>query len=191
MKTSNEYNLQDIYIVLDRHFFHNYNTSVDVKLPSLALYAILECLVSEISRYENSKVEPLESVITSKGLENNFKTKKGRKVVEYYKIQLHSPIGLETIKSISKIIGKHKIDRFYLLSHDVQEMEKIEQFCTEIKAKTDCEVIVDGILPTIKYYLRLINSLSDFIEKYSLLVQNDTELKKVHKEKWNELLKSL
>lgn len=191
IKALGEYNLQDIYIVLDRHFFHAYNTSVDVKLPSLALQAILECFVSEISRYENSKIQPLESVISSKGLENNFKIKKGSQVIEYYEIRLNSSVGLEDVEAISKIIGKRKIDRFYLLSHDVQEMNKIEQLCTEIKVKKDCEVIVDRILPTIKYYLRLVNSLSDFIEKYSVLVQNDTELKKIHKEKWNELLKSL
>jgi DNA (cytosine-5)-methyltransferase 1 len=50
---------------------------------------------------------------------------------------------------------------------------------------------VNGIIPTIKYYLRLITSITDFIEIYSQLIESDTELQKIHKEQWNEILGKL
>lgn len=52
-----------------------------------------------------------------------------------------------------------------------------------------CQIIINGLIPTIKYYLRLITNLNDFIVNYSKAVETDSELQKAHKEKWAELLK--
>ena len=54
-----------------------------------------------------------------------------------------------------------------------------------------CQVIINGILPTLKYYLRLITSLEQFIENYSLLVEKDKELKAVHKIRWNQIIQNI
>lgn len=43
-------------------------------------------------------------------------------------------------------------------------------------------------MPTLKYYLILITSLDNFINKYSLLIESDSELQIDHKIKWNEIL---
>lgn len=51
-----------------------------------------------------------------------------------------------------------------------------------------CQIIINGLLPTIKYYLRLIANLEDFVNQYSAEVEKDTELQPIHKEKWNEIL---
>jgi len=40
----------------------------------------------------------------------------------------------------------------------------------------------------LKYYLRLVMSLEKFVNEYSILVEQDQELKAVHKTKWNELI---
>jgi len=42
-------------------------------------------------------------------------------------------------------------------------------------------------MPTLAYYMRLISSLETFYNSYSNLVEIDTELKPIHKQKWNEL----
>jgi DNA (cytosine-5)-methyltransferase 1 len=46
-------------------------------------------------------------------------------------------------------------------------------------------------LTTLKYYLRLIENIDDFVSIYSSLIQNDRELKSIHKQKWNEFLEEL
>lgn len=54
--------------------------------------------------------------------------------------------------------------------------------------KHGCQIIINGLIPTLKYYLRLIEDLNMFIINYSKAIESDNELQKVHKEKWNELI---
>lgn len=51
-----------------------------------------------------------------------------------------------------------------------------------------CQIINNGLLPTIKYYLRLISDLGGFVNTYSKAVEEDDELQYVHKEYWNTLI---
>lgn len=69
---------------------------------------------------------------------------------------------------------------------DRKIIEAIEE--GKLKIEHGCQIIINGLLPTIKYYLRLITSLDEFINNYNNLIENDTEIKKIHKEKWNELI---
>ena len=81
--------------------------------------------------------------------------------------------------------------RYYILSvYGIKENEKdeIESVVAEVEKKHGCQIIINGLLPTIKYYLRLITNLPEFISIYTEEVQNDTELQKVHKLKWQELI---
>lgn len=71
-----------------------------------------------------------------------------------------------------------------------QDKEYIFAQLEKIRLEHGCQVIVNGVLPSIKYYLRLIENLDEFINKYSALIENDKELKIGHKAKWNEIIKS-
>lgn len=59
---------------------------------------------------------------------------------------------------------------------------------SEIDNNHGCQIIINGTIPTLKYYLRLISSLDKFINKYSMLIESDSELQIDHKIKWNEIL---
>ena len=52
-------------------------------------------------------------------------------------------------------------------------------------------MIINGTIPTLKYYLRLITSTEKFLDNYSKLVELDQELQVIHKMKWNEILSKL
>ncbi|MEA5513647.1 hypothetical protein [Nodularia sp. UHCC 0506] len=93
----------------------------------------------------------------------------------------------------NKII-KHNPQRYYIFaSKDVNQLEadKIDEVIKEIASEHGCQLILNGIVPTIKYYLRLIMSITDFIDLYSQLIESDNEIQKIHKEKWNEILGKL
>jgi DNA (cytosine-5)-methyltransferase 1 len=49
---------------------------------------------------------------------------------------------------------------------------------------------MNGVFPTIQYYLRLI-SLKKFMNDYSELINLDQELNLIHKEKWNQIIEKL
>ena len=64
----------------------------------------------------------------------------------------------------------------------------IEKVIFDISKEHGCQVIVNGLLQTIKYYLRLINDTDKFIEKYAHYVEKDAVIKLEHKRIWNELV---
>jgi len=61
----------------------------------------------------------------------------------------------------------------------------------KIKISHGCQVIVNGIIDTIKYYLRLLQDTSNFIEKYVILVEIDKTIKYEHKIRWNEIFNEI
>lgn len=103
-------------------------------------------------------------------------------------------IEINIIRIAREKIIKYNPERYYLLSYlDVkqEETQEIADIIEKIKYKHGCQIIVNGVIPTLKYYLRLISKLDEFINIYSQLIQNDLELKSIHKQKWIELLKEL
>ena len=81
--------------------------------------------------------------------------------------------------------------RYYILSYyGIKEEDRIEikNIVDQVQRTHGCQIIINGLIPTIKYYLRLIYNLSDFWENYCYLVRNDRELQKIHKETLNEII---
>ena len=61
----------------------------------------------------------------------------------------------------------------------------------EIKREHGCQLILNGVLHTLKYYLRLIDNVEEFISIYSNLIEIDSELKFIHKQYWAQQIKLL
>jgi DNA (cytosine-5)-methyltransferase 1 len=72
----------------------------------------------------------------------------------------------------------------------LSEIQEITNIISQIGEEHGCQIIINGVIPTIKYYLRLI-PLEMFVSDYSNLVSIDTELQPIHKLKWNELIEKL
>lgn len=91
-------------------------------------------------------------------------------------------------------ILKYHPRRYYIFSTayiDKADEIKIQEEIELIAINHGCQVIVNGIIPTLKYYLRLITSVEKFVEDYSKLVEQDKELQAIHKIQWNNILKTL
>ncbi len=76
-------------------------------------------------------------------------------------------------------------------NHGLVEENEIYSIVEEVKKEHGCQIIVNGVLGTLKYYMRLIDNLEEFYQLYSDLIATDSELKAIHKQKWNELTKEL
>jgi DNA (cytosine-5)-methyltransferase 1 len=103
---------------------------------------------------------------------------------------LDKPIDANILRIAKEKIIKYNPKRYYILSYyevkkeDEKEINKIIQ---EVKEEHGCQIIVNGIMATLKYYMRLISSLEVFYNSYSKSISTDKELKAIHKQKWNEL----
>lgn len=183
---------------LEKHFNYDYKTDGGSKLPVIAFYAIYQILVIEISRYNSCSLKALGSHTasdrTSKTAGDIEIFDKNHHLVEAVEIKHGQEITLQMVYRARGKIIQYNPHRYYIFaSKNIKQSEadKINEVINEIASEHGCQLIVNGIIPTIKYYLRLILSISDFVEIYSKLIESDTELQKIHKEKWNEILGKL
>jgi DNA (cytosine-5)-methyltransferase 1 len=181
--------------LLDKQFDYDYKTSYGSKLPVLAFYAIYQLLIDEISRYKKCQLKALGSHTasdrTSKSA-GDIELFKGKELFEAIEIKLDKPIDANILRIAKEKIVRFNPQRYYILSNrgrvDEHEVDKIIE---EVKKEHGCQIIINGVLDTLKYYMRLIDNLEEFYTLYSSLISNDTELKTVHKKVWNKLTKEL
>ncbi|MDB9316368.1 MULTISPECIES: hypothetical protein [Cyanophyceae] len=190
--------LKSLVNALDEHFNYNYKTDGGSKLPVIAFYAIYQILVKEISRYNSCTLKKLGSHTASDRTSNTAGDieiiDKNDHLIEAIEIKYGQEITLQMVYRAKNKIIKHNPRRYYIFaSKDVKQLEadKIDEVIKEIASEHGCQLILNGTIPTIKYYLRLIMSITDFIDLYSQLIESDNEIKKIHKEKWNEILGKL
>ena len=84
-----------------------------------------------------------------------------------------------------------QVTRYYLLSTaDVaaSEQDAIQKAIDTIRNLHGCQVIVNGLVKSVEYYLRLLANPSDFIDQYVTCLEEDGALKFEHKKRWNNLV---
>lgn len=182
---------------LNTYFSYNYRIFGGSKLPVLAFYAIYKILVKELSRFINCELAPIGSHTasdrTSKTAGDILVMKDG-KLFEAVEIKLDRPIDANLLRISEEKIIKHSPNRYYILSYigiDMDNLPEIHNIINEIRLKHGCQVIINGIVPSLKYYFRMISDPKIFVEEFSQLVEDDSEIKKAHKEKWNEIIQNL
>jgi DNA (cytosine-5)-methyltransferase 1 len=179
---------------LDEHFRTHYSTSGGSKLPVLAFFAVYKSLINEIGRYKKCRLSEIGSHTASdrtSKTSGDIEIFKDKQLFEAIEIKLDKAIDVTMVRIAIEKITRFNPDRYYILSYvGLRESDKseIEYLIDNLKKEHGCQIIINGLLPTIKYYLRLLTSLEEFVSNYSDLVGKDTEIKKIHKEKWNELM---
>lgn len=196
LSNSEDLTIDRIMHALDLHFNYNYGTHNGAKLPVLAFYAIYESIIKEVKRYEDCELAPLASLtacdLTSKA-SGDIEIFRDNKHFESVEIKLNKKIDSAIVRVVEEKIYRFNPERYYILSYyGIADGEDyaINQVVQKVKHDHGCQIIINGLLPTIKYYLRLISSLNTFVTRYNELVQNDLELQKIHKEVWNEIVKT-
>ena len=69
-----------------------------------------------------------------------------------------------------------------------ENISDIEEEILRIEKIHGCQVIVNGVYDTLKYYLRLLKDTSEFISNYVELLKVDDSIKFLHKKKWNDFV---
>ncbi len=183
-------NINDTIDILEQHFSFNYETHGGSKLSVIAFYAIFQNIITEMERYHGCRLGNLgshtASDLTSRTAGDIEVYNSENKLIEAIEIKHDKVIDSNVLRVATEKIHKFNPRRYYIFSfHGIKEddCDEINSIIKEVGDEHGCQIIVNGILPTIKYYLRLISSIPDFIENYRILVESDTELKKIHKDK--------
>lgn len=187
--------ISTIVTVLEKHFTEKYTTRGGSKLPVLAFYAIYKSLLLEIGRYKGCELAPLGSHTASDRTSKDagdIQVMKTGNVFEVVEIKLDKRIDINIARIVYEKIVRFNPERYYILSNvgiGEKDRRKIDRLIFEIKEEHGCQLIVNGLLQTLKYYLRLISNLSGFFNEYIGLIEIDTELKTIHKIKLKSLMK--
>ncbi|MGC9505230.1 hypothetical protein [Baaleninema sp.] len=160
---------------LSLHFNCKYGVRGASKLPVLAFYAIFSVLLQQLERYHGCTLKGLGSHTAS-----DLKSKTAGDIeifdvngnlTEAIEIKHNKPIDTSVIAIAREKIYKFNPRRYCIFSYYDIDDRNIKNQTREIAVNHGCQVIVNGIIPTLKYYLRLISSLDDFVHRYSDLVQ--------------------
>ena len=186
---------------LKAHFFHHYEVAGASRLPVLAIYSVYELLMNS-DRYKNKKLLPLKSHTTSDlksaGIGDIEIVDAQDNFFEAIEIKHNIPISRNLVESAFDKFNQTTVQRYYLLTTaepDVENQDAVREAIQEIRARQGCEVIVNGIIPSLRYYLRSLANPKAFLERYSANLQSDfsvsTDIKEVHLRLWNDLLRSM
>lgn len=187
--------IRSIADLLGRHFSSKYSAEGAARLPTLALYAAYQCLVKETKRFEGMTLAPIENHTSSDKRSGRIGdieiTDADGKPFEAVEVKHGIPISAQLVRDAHEKFSKTRVQRYYLLSTnehiDPAEKAKIEVEMERIKNLHGCQVITNGLLKTLTYYLRLLSDPADFVEHYVDLLEQDASLKFEHKQRWNEL----
>lgn len=190
--------IDTIIDVLVRHFNFSYKSRGASRLPVLAFYAIYEVLTNELKRYSGMQLMPLEN-------HTSADSRSGRlgdidildidgNPFEAVEVKFGIPINLDILERAKEKILPSTVSRYYILTTaniKKGEEEKINQIVAQVKNAHGCQIVVNGIIPSLKYYLRLLDTPSLFISKYADLLSSDESIKFEHKDAWNKIISNL
>ncbi|TAG06392.1 MAG: DNA methyltransferase [Cytophagia bacterium] len=190
-------NIHLIIKMLQEHF----DTKQSSRLPVVAIYAIYEILLPKFERYKNKKLVILQVHTSSDkhGFGDIEIYTTDNQPFEIVEIKHNIPIDKYLIFDIAKKTQNIKIDRYYILTTfangfaSAESEKEVTEYILELKKTQGIDIIANGIITTLKYYLRFIDNYQEFIDVYTQNLikdaKNSTEIKNFHLEKWTEILK--
>ena len=172
--------INNIVNFLKYHFSFNYRVAGASRLPVLAVYSAYEMLMS-IERYKGKVLSPLKSHTTSDiksgGIGDIEVLDENEDFFEAVEIKHNIPISPDLVQGAYQKFADTSVHRYYLLTTaepNVDDPEAIDRLVQQIHRQHGCEVIVNGILPSLKYYLRLLSNPKLFLDCYSILHEKDS-----------------
>lgn len=176
--------------MLNSHFLFGYAKN-NPRLPQVAIYAIYQCIMPTMARYNNFTLAPLERMKAANrksGSVGDVDVNKGTEPFEAVEVKFKISISREHVAEAIQKIKSVSVQRYLILSTTGiadTEFEEIAKLTNTFRQTNGCEIIVNGVLDTIKYYLRLIDSPASFINRYTALVEVDPDLGYEHRLAWN------
>jgi DNA (cytosine-5)-methyltransferase 1 len=184
--------IDQIVELLRAHVSRKYEKGAP-RLPQLAVYAAYQCMVPAMQRYQGCELAPL---LPMKAADRKAKT-----VGDVVVLQNEVPFEGVEVKHGAEIVTSHiaeaiaKLEtaearRYFILSTagiSPRDKAELADLAAKFRKSNGCEIITDGVLPSIRYYLRLLDDPVEFVNRYAKLVEEDKDLGYEHRIAWNEL----
>jgi len=191
--------IENIIGLLHKHFYYKYSTRGASILPVVAFYSIYQCMIKHFDRFKDKELSGLSSHNScdrSSGETGDIvvKTKNGKLIYEVVEIKFDiKPDAIMVQDAYNKFGAESSIQRYYILSTvhpTLEETKKISELTKSIYEEHGCQIIINGVFESLKYYLRLLTDTDEFLDFYTKNLQNNTELDYEHKIAWNRIIEN-
>ena len=193
---SAEIAIDDVIALLEQHF-QSTDSSGTARLPVLAVYSMYECMMNQVARYQDKSLLKLKSHTTAdrkSGDIGDIQINYNSQPFEGVEIKHNIVITAQLIQDAYRKIQAYPVERYYLLSTvepSRTEKKLLRREITKITREHGCQFIVNGLLTTLRYYLRLIASPKEFLNRYSNNLANDSAVKVQHRQLWRRLIQTV
>ncbi len=190
-----EHSIEKIMQIFTTHF-HESSGQGKSRLPVLALYSIYSCLVEEMSRFKGTKLLPLERHTTadlrSKSI-GDIVVFKNNMPFEGVEVKSEKPITAAMVNELTRKIHGHPVNRYYILTTYSecilsQDIKSVEDAVKKVESETGCQIITNGLIRTLWYYLRLLSDPSAVLPIYAGLLKTDEDIRAEIRESWNKII---
>lgn len=184
--------IDQVMEILHKQFSVNYEKNAP-RLPQIAVYAIYQCLMNDVDRYREFELKPLERMKTANrksGTVGDIDLWENGRPIEAVEIKYEVHVGVSHVSEAIQKVQTESVERYFILSTvkpDPNEWEEVQGLIEDFLKSNGCEIIVNGVYETIKYYLRLLKSTNDFVNAYTELLAIDEDINYEHKVAWNAI----
>lgn len=183
--------------VLMDYMKSQYSVSGGSKIPVIIFYSIYQILINELKRYDNCTLKELGFHTTcdkTSKSSGDIEIYKGSTLFESVEIKFDINIDSHIVNRVIEKIHRFNPSRYYVLSTSgvsSSDVIDINNKIFELGVEHGCQLIVNGLYTTLKYYMRLIDDTTLLINNISTNISTDKELKVEHKTKWKDLHNTL
>lgn len=178
---------------LEQHF--NTPCVGSARLPVIAIYSAYECMMKEVGRYAGKTLLPLESHTSADARSGRAGdidvSNEAGTLFEAVEVKHKISITPSLVQTAYDKFKGQPIERYYLLTtyqQNPSNLEAVENEIGRIARQHGCQVIVNGVYSTLKYYLRLLKEPDAFVACYIRNLAMDAAIKYEHKEAWNTIV---
>jgi len=191
--------IQDIVDAVIKHY-KKAEGNGKARLPVLALEAAYLCLVPELSRFKDTALRNPPNRHTGNDKDGWIGDVQVDRLdgtpFEGVEVKAGKRITSDMIRSLPEKFQGYKVDRYYILSTNEEyiakkELEEVKEIVKDVRQKTGCEIIVNGLNRSLWYYLRMLENTDVFLQYYTQQVQTDADTKTEHRELWATILNEL
>lgn len=204
VQVESDITIAKIMDAISQHIRYKYGRGVigTARLPVLAIYSVYNLLLPDVKRYAGKILLPLESHTSPDSRSNSLGdidvSNLDTTPFESVEIKHNKPITADMIGVVYRKIKNTEINRYYILTTsepNFDDYESIKQEIGKYRKVHPCEIVVNGVIPSLKYYLRLISNPQDIIGEYTKWLEFEyrraSGIKREHLQVWQEIRQSL
>jgi len=145
-------------------------------LPVIAIYSIYEILIKAAERYKGKTLLPLRSPqspdVRAGSIGDIQIISEDGTFFEAAEVKHNRQIDSTSVKDAFEKFRNTNLARYYILTtaqpySPPDELSRIETVVAQISESHGCEIVVNGVFPTISYYLRLLPVPGLILERYT------------------------